>query len=59
MKSILGLSVRYDLRGTEETEDEEELVCCGTEGVGCVRRARDERRGDMVAVSVIKAVSAW
>lgn len=44
---------------TEETEDEEELVCCGREGVGCVRRARDERRGDMVAVSVIKAVSAW
>ena len=43
----------------EETEDEEELVCCGTEGVGCVMRARDERRGDMVAMSVVKAVSAW
>lgn len=43
----------------EEMEDEEELLCCGTEGVGCVMRARDERRGDMVAVSVVKAVSAW
>ena len=31
----------------EEMEDEEELVCCCAEGVGCVVRARDERRGDM------------
>lgn len=31
----------------EEIEDEEDLVCCGADGVGCVVRARDERRGDM------------
>ena len=43
----------------EETEDEEELVCDGTEGMGCVMRARDERRGDMVALSVVRPVSAW
>lgn len=32
----------------EEIEDEE-LVCCGADGVGCVVRARDERRGDMTS----------
>lgn len=31
----------------EEIEDEEELVCCGADGIGCMVRARDERRGDM------------
>ena len=31
----------------EEIEDEEELLCCCADGVGCLVRARDERRGDM------------
>lgn len=31
----------------EEIEDEEELLCSGADGMGCVVRARDERRGDM------------
>lgn len=44
-----GLFCRRTLRSArlEEIEDEEELVCCGADGVGCVVRARDERRGDM------------
>ena len=31
----------------EDIDEEEELVCCGADGVSCVARARDERRGDM------------
>ena len=33
----------------EEIEDEDEMVCCGADGVGCVVRARDERRGDITS----------
>ena len=48
------------LRGArpEEIEDDEELDCWGMEGVGCVVRARDERRGDMAAIRDVKAFSA-
>lgn len=33
----------------EEMEDDDELVCCCADGVGCAGRARDERRGDMIS----------
>jgi len=43
----------------EFIEEGEESECWGLEGVGCVVRAREERRGDMTGLRLITASQAW
>lgn len=40
-------------------EEEEELECWGPVGVGCVVRAREERRGDMTCLCLLTASQTW
>ncbi len=40
-------------------EEEEELECWGPVGVGCVVRAREERRGDMTSLCLLTASQTW
>ena len=40
-------SARPEEMVEEDEEEEEEEEYCWADGVGCVVRARDERRGDM------------